>query len=132
MKQRLLATLAVTITWIILDIIIHGNLLMGLYMQTMHLWRPESEMMPVFMNIITIVSSLLFVLIYCQLVKEKNASNGIKLGVIVGLLIGTLSGLGSYAYMPIPSILAAAWALSHLIKFTIAGFIVGKLVKKAL
>ena len=128
MKQRLIATIVITVAWVILDIIIHGNLLMGLYEQTAQLWRPENEMMPVFINIISLVSALLFVFIYCQLVKDKNRSKGIKLGVISGLLIGTLCGLGSYAYMPIPMSLAIGWLVTHTVKFTVAGFITGTFV----
>jgi Na+/H+ antiporter NhaA len=80
------------------------------------------------MNSVSIITALLFVLIFCQMVQEKSLSKGIKLGVLVGLLVGISMGIGSFSYMPITVDIAIGWTLVGLIKYTLAGAIVGKVV----
>ena len=48
-KQISLATLAVFITWSVMDYLIHGVLLSSIYQQTASLWRPMADMKPVLM-----------------------------------------------------------------------------------
>ena len=43
-KKLLIGTVAVFITWEILDFVIHNLILMDSYAATAHLWRPEGEM----------------------------------------------------------------------------------------
>ena len=54
-KQNALATIAVFVTWTIIDILVHGNLLVETYLSTPHLWRPEAEMNSLLMFAVTAV-----------------------------------------------------------------------------
>ena len=128
-KRMLLATIAVFITWSILDFIIHGVLLQSTYEATASLWRPEEEIKFLFAYAITFASNIFFVCTYGHLVTEKSLASGIKFGVGIGLAAGILLGLGSYPYMPIPLMLAISWFVATLVQFIAAGAITGAIVK---
>ncbi|MDG2502140.1 MAG: hypothetical protein P8M77_07085 [Porticoccaceae bacterium] len=128
-KQNLLATIAVFITWTIIDFLAHGRLLMETYQATAHLWRPEDQMNPLLMSAVTLIYSFCFVALYQYFVNPKSLSTGIKFGALFGLASGVMAGFGSYVYMPISLFLAESWFAIHLIELTVAGVIAGYLVK---
>lgn len=128
-KRTIWATLAVFMTWSILDYLIHQILLKSTYQATSHLWRPEQEMNMVLMTSITLVLSLCFVAIYSYLVNPKSLSNGIKYGMILGFALGLSMGFGSYSYMPIPFSLAVSWFVASFVEFILAGALIGLIVK---
>ncbi|MDA1354108.1 MAG: hypothetical protein O3A01_06570 [bacterium] len=97
-------------------------------MATAQLWRPMADMKSGFMHLSTALTAFAFILTYCQLVRPKTLQNGIKLGVLVGLVVAIGMGIGSYAYMPITGKIAAVWFIATLVNFTVAGAVVGKLV----
>ncbi len=129
LKQTILAVIAVFIAWSILDFLIHGVLLKSTYQETANLWRPEDEMNMPLMSIVTLVFSICFVIIYSYLIEPKSLSLGIKYGLILGIATGVSMGFGSYCYMPIPLSLAFSWFIGSLVEITLAGIIVGYLVK---
>jgi len=129
MKQRLLATLGIVVSWFVLDYLFHNVILMGDYSATASLWRPMGEMNCWVMYSVTVIKALVFVLIFCQMVSPKTLEKGIKLGVLVGVLVG-VGMAGSYAYMPITCKIALVWLVSEIVKFTAAGAIAGFIVKK--
>ena len=128
-KRMLLATIAVFITWSIIDFIVHGILLQPTYEATANLWRPENEIKFGFAYAITFASNLFFVCTYTCMVSEKSLHTGLKFGVSFGLAAGILLGLGSYPYMPIPLMLAISWFATTLVQFIAAGAIAGAIVK---
>lgn len=128
-KQTVWAVLAVFITWSILDFIIHGLLLESAYQQTANLWRPEEEMKMMLMSFVTLVFSICFVSIYRYLIEPKSLSSGVKYGLILGLAMGMSMGFGSYCYMPVGLGLAFSWFIASLVELTVAGVIVGSLIK---
>lgn len=129
LKQTILAVIAVFIAWSILDFLIHGVLLKSTYQETANLWRPEDEMNMPLMSIVTLVFSICFVIIYSYLIEPKSLSLGIKYGLILGIATGVSMGFGSYCYMPIPLSLAFSWFVGSLVEITLAGIIVGYMVK---
>ncbi|MBT5954725.1 hypothetical protein HOG98_08395 [bacterium] len=130
MKQRLIATALISVAWSALDFLFHGVLLMGEYTATASLWRPVAEMKNGMMTLVTVLTALVFVLIYCQLIKEKTMKNGIKLGGFIGLLVGIGMSLGTYSYMPITIKIAVVWFIAVMVKYIVSGAITGYLVKK--
>ncbi len=129
LKQTILAVIAVFIAWSILDFLIHGVLLKSTYQDTANLWRPEDEMNMPLMSIVTLGFSICFVIIYSYLIEPKSLSLGIKYGLILGIATGVSMGFGSYCYMPIPLSLAFSWFIGSLVEITLAGIIVGYMVK---
>lgn len=128
-KQTLWAIIAVFISWSILDFLIHGVMLKSAYQATADLWRAEDEMKMALMSVITLIYAVSFVCIYSFLINPKSQLSGIKFGVILGLGVGISMGFGSYSYMPIPLGLAFSWFLASLIELSIAGVIVGFIIK---
>ncbi len=128
-KQLSWAVIAVFICWSVLDFIIHGVLLDSVYRETASLWRPENEMKMGLMSLVTFVISVCFVYLYSYLIKPKSLATGVKYGVVFGIISGVSMGFGSYTYMPIPFSLSLSWFFGAFIEMTVAGVIVGWLIK---
>ncbi|MEE9355236.1 MAG: hypothetical protein V3U75_06570 [Methylococcaceae bacterium] len=129
LKQTIWAVITVFLAWSILDFLIHGVLLKSTYQATSHLWRPEDEMNMPLMSFVTLVFSICFVAIYSYFIEPKSLATGLKYGLIFGVAMGVTMGFGSYCYMPISLGLAFSWFIGSLVEITIAGSIVGFLVK---
>jgi hypothetical protein len=131
MKKYLLVSLAVFVSWAILDFIIHGMILMGVYEATASLWRPMDDMKMGAMHLANAVAALTFTAVYVYMIRGGSVQEGIKYGILVGLGSGFLMGFGSYSYMPIPYSLAWGWLLATLVKAVAAGAIVGAMAKRS-
>ncbi len=128
-KRGILAVIAVFIVWSILDFIIHGVLLQPTYEATAELWRPMQQMKMSIMYVVTLLFIVCFVAIYGFLITNKSVLSGATFGVLFGLAMGISMGFGSYSYMPIPLTLAWSWFFGSVVQATIAGVIVGTVVK---
>ena len=129
-KRIILAILAVFVAWSVLDFVIHGWLLSATYEATAHLWRPMEEMKMGLMNVVRILSAVFFTLIYACLINGKGMGTGVKYGLLLGLGTGVSVGYGTYSYMPIPHSLALSWFLGTVIQTTLAGLLVGLIIKE--
>jgi hypothetical protein len=129
-KRILLATLAVFVAWEILDYFIHMVILSSSYEATAHLWRSADQMKTGLMLIVVILVSLLFVTIYARLISPKNLRTAISFGFLFGLAGGISMGYGSYSVLPIPYHMALDWFLGTLVEATVAGLLVGLIVKE--
>tara|TARA_B110000967_G_C18580269_1_gene409302 strand:- start:36 stop:437 length:402 start_codon:yes stop_codon:yes gene_type:complete len=128
LKGIVLAIVAIFIAWSALDFIIHGMLLKETYEATAHLWRTMQETNMMLMHAVTLAIATCFVLLYERCVSEKSVSMGLKLGVLFGLAAGIMSA-SAYVYMPISFTLAIDWFVGTLVKFVVAGWLVGLFVK---
>lgn len=129
MKRLLLALVAVFVAWSVLDFAIHGVFLRSAYEATAEMWRPMAQMNMSLMYFVTLVFSASFVAIYGLLVAPKSLASGIKFGLLFGLATGISMGFGSYTFMPIPLSLAWSWFIGSLLEATVAGAIVGFIVR---
>lgn len=129
-KKIILAVIAVFVAWEVLDLLIHTVILSGAYQATSNLWRPEAEMKMGLMFVVTLLSAIFFVLLYALLVANKGAGAGIKYGLLFGLATGISMGYGTYSVMPIPYGMAFTWFLGSVIEATVAGWLVGVIVKE--
>ncbi|CAK0773334.1 conserved membrane hypothetical protein [Gammaproteobacteria bacterium] len=128
-KRAGLAILAVFVIGSLLDFVLHGILLRSTYEATAYLWRPMKDMNLPLIYAVMLVFSVCFVAIYGLLVDNKSVWSGIKLGFLFGLTTGVSMGFGSYSYMPIPLTLAVSWCVGSLVEITIAGAIVGAIMR---
>ncbi len=129
LKKTIWAVITVFIALSILDFLIHGVLLKSTYQATASLWRPEDEMNMPLMSFVTLVFSICFVAIYSYFIEPKSLGTGIKYGLVFGVATGVSMGFGSYSYMPISLGLAFSWFIASIVEITVAGSIVGFLVK---
>ena len=128
LKGIILAIVAIFIAWSALDFVIHGLLLKEAYEATAHLWRAMQDTNMMLMHAVTLAIAICFVLLYERCVSEKSVSMGLKVGVLFGLAAGIMSA-SAYVYMPIPLTLAIDWFVGTLVKFVVAGWLVGLFVK---
>ena len=129
-KRVLLATLAVFVGWQILDYLIHGVILMGMYEETKELWRPMEEFKFVSMYLSAAIAVFFFTAVYGWLIRPKNMKNALLYGLLFGLGTGTAMGYGTYSWMPIPYFMAFGWFLGTTVKGVVAGLLLGLIVKE--
>lgn len=129
MKKMILAMIAVFVAWSVIDMLVHGFLLMDTYKETKHLWRPFEEMKGWLLHLVTVVIAVGFVLVFGML-HTKNLKTGLKFGAILGVTFGFSMGYGTYSYTPIPYILALSWFIATVIQGIVSGLITGAILKE--
>lgn len=131
MKRRaIVAVIAVFIEWVILDFIMHGVILNDAYKNTATLWRSMEQMKMGLIYSGTLIFSIVFVAIYTIFFSEKGMIPGLRYGLLFGVGVGFSMGYGSYAVMPIPHSMALTWFIGTLIETTVAGLILGFIIKQ--
>ena len=129
----LTASLAAFAVIFVLDFIMHGRLLMGLYEQTASVWRPQAEAhaMMWMMTAGQLLFAGLFTLIYSK--GYETGKPGLGQGLRYGLLVGLLTSISFvsvwYVVLPIPLALALGWVASGLVNCLSAGTVVGLLYR---
>jgi len=129
MKRVIGAVVAAFVVIQILDFLVHGVLLKATYEASATLWRPEAEMKMGLMFFTSLCFVIAFVLIFHLFFKEKSVKTGTLYGAIFGLGIGISMGYGMYAVMPMPYILAFGWCFGALLDMTVAGAVIGGILK---
>lgn len=143
-QKRVLISAAVTavFTWLY-DFIVHANLLMDAWLPYASLFRPMEQMQDFMAWCIGyhLALALLFAAGFTAWrdkvkvgkvgTSECPYRKGMKFGIWVGALLA-VPQLMTYAWLPFDAVnLPVAWAVSELVKWTVAGFILTKLYKKA-
>jgi len=133
-KRCLLASLAVFVVIGVLEMVIHGGLLKGIYQQTASVWRPEAEMMKMMwiMWVGYLIMAPLFTYLFSKGVEEGKGmvGQGLRFGLLIGIFIGAPMSLGWYVVLPIPGILAFYWFAAGLVESLAAGLTVGLIYRK--
>lgn len=125
MKKKIVtASVVVLALFLVMDYVLHGILLRGLYAETAHLWRAP-EALGHLAWIIWVVDALMAVLMSWLFAKgwETGKSwlgQGIRFGLVVGLLFSLPMGFSMYAMMPVPFSLGLGWFAGALAEFVIA------------
>lgn len=130
MKRMILAVLAVFMAWSVMDFLIHGVILAQTYKDTAPLWRPMEQMKMGLMRVVVLIAAVVFVCLYAFFVSKKSVCTALKFGVLFGLGAGISMGYGTYAVQPIPYKIAITWFLGTLTETTVAGLLVGAIVKE--
>ena len=129
-KKILLSGLAVFILWSLLDFVIHGMILRSAYASTPSLWRPMAEMKMGLMYVTVFIAAMVFAFLYGGFVGNKNLRTGIKFGLLYGIGVGVGMGYGTYSVMPIPYFMALTWFLGTVVEATLAGLLVGRIIRE--
>ena len=132
-KRWAFASLAVFLVLAVLEGVIHGVLLSGLYQQTASVWRSQSEIQGNMwlMWLGYLIFAPVFVWIYARGYEASNGGlgQGVRYGVIVGVLLSASQSLGWYAVLPIPAVLACWWFVAGMAEAVAAGVAVGVIYK---
>jgi len=131
MKMRGILTIVIVfVAWMVLDYLIHGVILQTQYAATPNLWRPMEEMKMGLNTGVVFIAASIFVILYSKFVANKSLKTGIWFGAIFGIGHGISFGYGSYAFMPMPYMMALVWFWGTVIEATIAGVIAGAMIKE--
>ena len=129
MKRFALASLAAFVLVAVVDLVINGVLLTDLYKQTASVWRPDSEIQSNMwlMWLGTLIFAPVFVLIYTKgyEANKPGLGQGVRYGLIVGVLLSAPQCLGWYAVLPIPAVLAFWWFATGMVESVAAGAAAG-------
>jgi hypothetical protein len=134
-KRMAWASLAVFVVYFVVDGVVNNVLLSDLYKQTASVWRPESEIQGNMwlMWIGTLILAPLFVLIYTKgyEANKPGPGQGVRYGLIVGMLLSAPQCLVWYAVLPIPAVLAFWWFAAGMMESVAAGVAVGLIYRTA-
>ena len=128
-RRWLLASVAVFVVLAVLDFIIHGMLLHGVYQQTASLWRAPADIQRLLWIFWAgyLVFATFFVFIYTQgYEKDKSGvGQGLRFGLYVGAMLSVLHGFGWYVILPIPLTLSVYWFVATLVESIAMGITAG-------
>ncbi len=128
-KRLALASLAVFVVFFVVDGVVNNVLLADLYKQTASVWRPESEIQGNMwlMWLGTLILAPLFTLIYTKgyEANKPGLGQGVRYGLIVGMLLSAPQCLVWYAVLPIPAALPVWWFTAGMVESVAAGVATG-------
>jgi hypothetical protein len=126
-----LAAVAAWVVYLGISYVVHGLLLTDIYQQHTAM-RPAAEQMAV-LPIAFAFSLLGFFAFAYAYAKGYEGSNGpqegLRFGVLVGILICTFSVVFEYMVWPMSGTLLVAWIVDYIVEFAIYGIIVGLVYK---
>ncbi len=120
----LIGFVAVFVTLEVLDIIIHGVILMSTYMAMQNVWRTDMIAKMWVLHVVKIITAFFFAVIFSKGYENKGIMEGIRYGFYVGMIVSSGFAFGSYASFPIPHMLAIHWFLLTLVEYIIAGVVI--------
>ena len=131
-KRWLLASAAVFVVIMVLEFVIHGMLLSGIYQQTASVWRTQVEMqnMMWILWVGYLVFAPFFALIYAKGYEKgkPGLGQGFRFGLYVGAMLSVMHGFGWYVILPIPLGLSFYWFVAILVEFIAAGIAAGRFI----
>ena len=134
-KRCVLASVAAFVVVFVLDAIVHGKLLMGLYDQTASVWRPKPEANQKMW--LMLLGQLLFAAVFTVIYSKgyeadkSGLGQGLRYGLLTGLLLSICYVSVWYVVLPIPFALALGWVASAMANCLLAGAVVGVIYRRA-
>lgn len=127
-KRFILASIAVFVAYEIIDSIVHALILCGTYETLKDIWRPDMEQKMWIMYIAVLFFSFLFVYIFTKGYENKGIAEGIRYGLLIGLLIN-IGMFYQYVVYPLPLTLVVQWFIYGMIQYIICGIIASIIYK---
>jgi len=124
------AAIAAWILYLGLSPLVNNVLLADLYARHASVFRPESEMNLTFGLGATLIGFFVFAYAYAKGYEGgSGAVEGLRYGVLIGLLLATFSVAWNYVVLPVSGVLAAAWIVDVIVEMAIYGTAVGLIYK---
>lgn len=130
-KRFVFASLAVFVVGMILDFIIHNVILMEAYEALASIWRADMNSLMWIMYVGSFIFAFLFVYIFTKGYEGKGIMEGVRYGLIIGLLMLLTGVFGQYAMYPLPFNLIIQWFVFGMIEFIIFGVVAAVIYKPA-
>jgi hypothetical protein len=112
---------------------VHTVLLDTLYKQHLNAMRPEAEqtaILPVGFAF-ALVGFFAFAYSYAKGYEGSGAQEGLRFGVLVGILICCFRVIWDHMVWPVSLQLTAAWMVEYIVEFALYGTVVGLVYKPA-
>jgi hypothetical protein len=104
---------------------------MKAYQALENVWRPDMMQKMWIIYVTSLVFSFLFVYIFSKGYEGKGIFEGVRYGLIIGLLMNVVGMFNQYAVYPIPIGLIIQWFIYGVIQFIICGIVAAALFKPA-
>ncbi len=135
LKRWLLAAVGAFVVVFATEFVIHHLWLGEFYKAHAQWWRPEAEMnsMMHLMLLAQIIFAALLPMVYAKGYEsgKSGVGQGVRFGVLIGLLMTVPMSLMNYVIYPYPSSLIINWVLGGMVEYILAGAVIGLLYKPA-
>ncbi|UCD70562.1 MAG: hypothetical protein JSW70_06020 [Syntrophobacterales bacterium] len=128
-KRFIIASIAVFICFQVLNFIIHGVILDSTYESLKDVWRPDMMSKMWIMYITSLILSFLFVYIFTKGYEARGIAEGVRYGLLIGLLMNIPGMFNQYVIYPIPFYLALQWFIYGTIEFIACGIVAALIYK---
>jgi hypothetical protein len=119
----------VFVAYEVVNNIIHMLILSGVYETMMDVWRTDMMQKLWIMYVTALIFSFLFVYIFSKGYEGKGIAEGIRYGLIIGLLMNIVGMFNQYAAYPISLSLTVQWFIYGVIQIIICGIVTAALYK---
>ena len=124
---------AAIVAWLVylaLSPLVNNVLLADLYARHAAVFRPQAEMNLVLGLGASLVGYFVFAYAYAKGYEGGNgAVEGLRFGVVVGLLLACFAVVWNYVVLPVSGSLAVAWVVDTLVEMALYGVVVGLVYK---
>lgn len=128
-KGMVLGGLAAFVFVYLFEFVVHGVLMMGLYQETLSVWRPQAEANISFIFLSQFLFAMAVAFFYPIIGPDHECKKAIPFGFGLGLVMA-MPQFASYSYLPIPLSISLAWAAASFVKAFGSAFVVAKVFKK--
>jgi hypothetical protein len=120
------AAVVAWIAYLLLSPVVNNVLLADLYAKHAAVFRPQAEMNLVLGLGASLIGFFVFAYAYAKGYEGGNgALEGLRFGVIVGLLLGCFAVAWNYVVLPVSGMLGVAWMVDTLVEMAVYGVVVG-------
>jgi hypothetical protein len=130
-KRYLAATLAVFVVSVALGYLVNGVLLQSTYASIHGVWRPDI-LSKMWINAVNdFILSFVFVYLFVKGYEGRGIMEGVRFGLLMGLIFAVPAAYGAYVIIPIPYYLALEWFLYGMAQTVIIGIVAAAIYKPA-
>jgi hypothetical protein len=129
--------IAAVVTWVVylgVSFVVHTIILADIYMAHRSAMRPEDQanaILPIGF-VFALVGFFAFAYAYAKGYEGGNGlQEGLRFGVIVGILLCCFAKIWEYMVWPISGTLLISWLVENIVEFALYGSIVGLVYKPA-
>jgi len=120
-KRFIAGGLAIFLIFTVCDFIIHNVILGNIYMSMTALWRPDMMSLMWIMYLSSFIFSFLLMFIFIKGYEDRGIPEGVRFGIMMGLITTGMGAVYQYVVYPIPFSLVAQWFAYGIVEFILAG-----------
>ena len=130
-KRYVAASIAVFVVSVALGYLVHGVLLQSTYASIHGVWRADVQSKMWINSINDLILSFVFLYLFAKGYEGKGIMEGVRFGLLMGLVFSIPAAYGTYLIIPIPYYLALEWFLYGMAQTLILGIVAAAIYKPA-